>query len=307
MKMTDNTSEQLGRGIAPVEVNSLLQHPDALLDAWCSLLKSHAHLHPPEVAQLLDVPEAVLPACRIGTGATRLKADVSAILKPVAEWGRVLCAFSTSCGVHMPLGDVSSHVREDGVLCLQGSHMRAEVDASAISDIYLFVDRDESHGNTRSIQCFDAAGAAVLKVFIFHKSKFATAHSYFASLTAADQSRVFAVGTPTEGQFDARKASLSEDPDGEPVVGIGTRTALAEMLVQGGGFSIEAVGRHARAIWTGALSGVRFDERMFHIHEPDLRSHFRFAPVNGMSRTSSGGLTLMGEEGRLLRFVREDR
>lgn len=284
--------------------------PDDLLAAWQHLLQTHHHLHAPEAARLLGVPEAALVASRIGSGAVRLMPDIAAVLRPVSAWGRVLCAFSNPCGVHMPLGAVSVAARGDGALRLSGPHMRAEIDAGAVADAYLFVDRDESHGNTRSVQFYDAAGAAILKVFIFHKTRFDAAEGHFAGLAANDQSRTHRAALPAARRYDARAVSLAEDPVAAPIEAMDMKSLLADALSAdpaetGGGFGIETVGDHARAVWRGRLSGVRLDERMLHLHETGLRSHLRYGPLIHAARTQAGALALDGKDGRLLRIAVE--
>jgi hypothetical protein len=70
----------------------LLAHPDALRLAWADLVAGNAHLHGPEVAQRLGVPEAAMLAARIGHGATELVPDLAALLRPCGQWGKLLLA-----------------------------------------------------------------------------------------------------------------------------------------------------------------------------------------------------------------------
>ena len=282
-----------------------LPDPKALRTAWRGLLRTHHHLHVPDAARMLGVPEVALIASRIGDGAVRLTPDIAEVLAPVSEWGRVLCAFSNPCGVHMPLGAISVAMGRGGVFCLRGEHMQAEIDRRAIADAYLFADHDDSHGNTRSIQFFDAAGAPVLKIFVFHKSKFEAAERHFAALTAEDQSRTVPTAAPGKQQFDANAASLAADPVVDLVKEGSIRHLLAERLEAGGAFAIEMVGGSARVTWRGALSGVRMDERMLHLHERDLRSHLRYEPMLRAVRTRAGALSIEGEQGRRLLRIEE--
>lgn len=299
-----------GPGDRPESAGGCRRDPDDLLAAWRHLLRTHHHLHAPEAARMLGVPEAALTASRIGSGAVRLIPDVAAVLAPASAWGRVLCAVSNPCGVHMPLGEVAAEANGDGVVCLQGAHMRAEIDAGAAADAYLFVDWDESHGNTRSVQFYDAAGAAILKLFIFHKTKFDAAEGHFAGLKAGNQSRRPSFGLPAASRFDARAASLAEDPVAALLDATDVKPLLAALLgaalpAEGGSFAIEMVGDHARVVWRGLLSGARLDKEMLHLHESDLRSHLRYAPLLRAARTRSDALALDGEDGRLLRIAKE--
>lgn len=286
------------------EGKTRLSDPDRLIADWEALLASHNHLHPPEAARMLDVPESALVAARIGRGATRLEPDISHLLAPIAEWGRVLCAFSNSSGVHMPLGDVSASLDGD-VLRLSGEHMNAELDRTAIADAYLFVDADDSHGNTRSIQAFNAAGNSVLKVFIFHKTKFENAERHFKACASASQARTVTPRLPDPGAFDAEAASMAADPDQRPVAEE-IRAALASRLSTPTRIALELVGDHARVTWHGDIKGARLDETMFHLHEPDIRTHLRYAAMTGLAQSKHGALVINGAEGRLLRLADGD-
>ena len=281
-----------------------LLDPDRLLSDWKVLAARHHHLHAPEAAKLMDVPEAALTAARIGTGATRLKADMAAILAPLPEWGRVLCAGSNACGVHMPLGrtDIGRH---GDALLLTAAHMRAMIDHGAVQDAYLFVNSDENHGNSRSLQFFDSAGNTVLKVFIFHKTRFEEAERYLLTLKSPDQSRMISPEFPAASCFDAEAASIADDPDVAPLTG-DIRAMLSAELSKAQPTEIEQVGDHTRLLWTGTPESPRFDETMFHFHQADLRAHLRYAPIISMARTASGALSLNGEEGRLLKISRKD-
>lgn len=277
--------------------DTALTGPDAILAAWQGLLDTGAHLHPPEIARRLDVSEAALVASRIGTGATRLVPDLARCLAPVKDWGRVLCAFSSHCGVHMPLGQVATHVDDAGRLILQGDHMRGVVDAGAIAEVILFVDRDDSHGNTRSLQFFDGQGAAVLKVFIFHKTAFAEANAHFQALTHPDQSRLSVLA-------ETAPASTSADWSGTPLAD--AQEALRVALPAGEVRDIRAEGRHAHVTWRGTLGGLRFGHGMLHLHEQTIRSHLRLAPLT--HHETGHGLSLGSAQTRILHISQpEDR
>ena len=279
-----------------------LAAPDRLLEDWQALLAKNQHTHPPEAARLLDVPESALIASRIGSGAVRLVPNMVALLAPIAKWGRVLCAFSNACGVHMPLGEVEIR-EEDDVLILQGDHMRADIDKQAICDAYLFVDTDESHGNTRSLQLFDATGAPILKVFIFHKGLFQDAERHFLNHSADSQSCLIQTSMPMQSRFDPERLSLENDPDIGPVGG-GVRELVAQELGNPGQYEVELIGEYARVVWQGQLGGARLDEMMFHLHESDIRSHLRFSAITSLNEARSGAITFSGKAGRVLRIMK---
>jgi len=263
--------------------------PDTTLAAWRELLATGVHLHPPEIARQIGVSEAALVASRIGTGATRLLPDIARCLTPIDEWGRVLCAFSTYCGVHMPLGQVTAETGDTARVILRGDHMIAEVNSAAIAEAILFVDTDENHGNTRSIQFFDGQGATVLKVFIFHKTAFAKAAALFNALKHADQSRV---SVPAEAATSEGQAVWTGRPSED------TQTALEAALPANAPVRIRAEGPHAHVTWIGALKGPRFGRGMMHLHEQTLRSHLRLNVLTHQ-RTETG-LELGSDSARFL-------
>lgn len=273
--------------------------PDHLVSGWRTLLATGEHLHAPEIASRLGVSEAALVAARIGSGALRLRPDIVALLAPIDKWGRVLCALSNRSGVTMPLGETALQVAADGLVRLTGAHLEAEIDAKAVSEAFLFVDRDEKHGATRSIQLFDGNGAPILKVFIFHKTRFSEAEARLHALAADDQSRQRAPG-PTAPRHDLCAASLAADPNVAPASPLDPRAAIEAALGGGGRAEIEAIGRHARAIWRGTVAGLRFGDGMLHLHELGLRAHLRLAALAPPWRAESGALafaetTLDGE------------
>ncbi len=292
-----------GASLRQTTNNPRMEDPNLLLSDWEDLLTSHAHLHPPEAARMLGVPEAALPACRIGSGAVRLQPNLPALLKPIQDWGRVLCAFSNAAGVHMPLGNVSLSVEPDHI-GLNGKHMQSQIDPAAIADAYLFVDREESHGNTKSIQFFGGNGETILKVFVFHKTKFAEAEKHLLTYESDNQKRTIAPSPIKQTPFDAHGVSCGTDPDVEQ----GTEeihTAVSQLLQSAGSFEVELIADHARAIWKGHLSGARIDADMFHLHEPDIRSHLRFSALNQIAKSRSGAYTFCNGDRRLIRIRQE--
>lgn len=271
--------------------------PDAILAKWQALRDTGAHLHAPEIARSLRVSEAALVASRIGSGAIRLQPDLAKCLAPIADWGRVLCAFSSPSGVHMPLGTTRFEFGEKGALRLMGDHIEASIDASAIAEMILFEDEDKNHGKTRSLQFFDVNGAAIVKAFIFHKTAYRAAQHHFEACLHANQSR----------QAYPR-ACLEIPPDSanwHPTPNANAQAALEQALVTGRPLKISAYGLHAKVSWNGILNGIRFAREMLHLHEPSLRSHLRLAPLTHTQRTSNA-ITLGSKHSPILRITTEE-
>lgn len=299
--MTQSATEASTSTNSPTKQRTaLLANPAELKAQWEALLASHAHLHPPEAAKMLGVPETALVACRIGTGSTRLKPELASILAPIGQWGRVLCAFSNDAGVHMPLGEVEASL-VDGTVRLKGALMEAHIDAASVADAYVFIDSDDSHGNTKSVQFFNAAGGAILKVFVFHKTHFRQAQEHFATLAHPDQRLTVAPQTTGSSETDPKVSAHEQEPT-EALTDDQTRAEIAALLAKPGLATIELIGPSAQVKWSGQIGGARMDKAMFHIHETDLRSHLRYGPITGLKRSNSGTLILSGEAGELLRI-----
>lgn len=270
-----------------------LNDPDRLLTEWEALIAIRPGIHPPEAAGILGVSEAAFVASRIGTGATRLKADVAGLLSKINEWGRVLCAFSNDLGVHMPLGEVNALINGPDLL-IRGLHMRATIKTMTINEAYLFIEKDRQHGNTRSLQFFDDTGAPVLKVYIFHKAKFAACSDHFENYKHHDQSR----------RANAKNLKINQGTLLSKEQKITLNQTLTEIFQNPGKFEIEMLSKHTWVEWYGSLGQVRIDNQMFHLHEQDIRSHIRLNMIEKVKNSEDGGLLLLNENSSALKIKR---
>jgi putative heme iron utilization protein len=284
--------------------HELARDPALLTEQVKALIEEHKHIHPPELARLLNVPEAALVASAIGAGATRLQVEPAKILAGISDWGSVLCVFGSECGSFMPLGLINSIDFQSDGFWLKADHLSAQIETSAISDVYLLIEQDDMHGNTRSLQFFDGAGDPVLKVYIFHKTKFKAAQVTFDALTSDDQSRAFSPADLPSSTFDPQALSKQSDSDTESLAILNSKEILGTFLEPGARFEIECLTRFARALWCGNLNKIRMDENMVHLHEEDIRAHLRFDAFKQWHYTNSGGLSAQDDSGRLLRLVK---
>ena len=280
-----------------------LRDPDRLWSDWKILAGQHPHLHAPQAAALMDVPEAALVAARIGSGAVQLSADIASLLSPISGWGRVLWAGSNAAGVVMPLGHATIR-RDMQCLTVSSNGFVGQIDPETVRYAYLFENHDDNHGHSKSLQFFDAAGAAILKVFIFHKTRFNTAKDHFLAFTSASQAQTFSPSCPETSAFDAERGSTRTDPDEASLTG-DVRAVVAAELSHGGTVELEHISECARIVWTGQPVTPRFDDTMFHFHQADLRAHLRYEPITRMTRTVSGALALTARNGRLLKISRK--
>jgi hypothetical protein len=145
--------------------------PSALRAAWTDLLSRSPHLHGPEAAARLGVPEADLLASRIGDGVEELAPDLPALLDGCDGWGKLLVAVRNGLGVALSIIDgCRASAGADGVvLVADGVAVRADASAASVAVAYLFEDHD-AHGHTVSVNWFDARGDVVGRVFLMSKS-----------------------------------------------------------------------------------------------------------------------------------------
>jgi putative heme degradation protein len=170
--------------------SSLRDNPDALLAAWRDLTAKHPHLHTPQAALMLGVPEAALIAARLGTGAIALQPDVGALLATASQWRRVLIAVRSAAGVWLGFDHIDGVETQDWISLQGRSVITAKVRASAVAHAFWFEDEDDMHGRTQSLQLFNDAGRDVAKVLILHKSAAQDARTRFQGLALSRQRRL---------------------------------------------------------------------------------------------------------------------
>lgn len=248
-----------------------LPSPDAIVQGWQDLLATGAHVHLPQIAVHVGAPEAALIAARIGTGALRLEPDLGRLLTPIRDWHRVLLVASTGLGVLMPMDQITGMDLGADVLDLSGPALRARVDLAAVRDIYLFEEQDPRHGRSNTLQVFDAAGAPLLKVVIFHKSGFRAARDWAEAMRHPDQSRDWVPAAPPRPSFATPAAPA---PEGWWLPFADKLAALTDQ-----GRALRLTGRRPGLVmdWTGQLTGLRRDGAMLHLHELTLRAHLNLA------------------------------
>lgn len=154
-------------------MNPLLQDAGALRQAWAELLEQHHHVHGPEAAQMLNVPEAAMVASRLGHGATQLDASLTALLcdaeQPVSQWGKVLVAVRNGLGVSLCVQTLTTAQSNAGVVHLFGDGFSAVLMNAGIGSVYL-LDNEDAHGHTVSLNWFDGAGDVIGRLFLMAKS-----------------------------------------------------------------------------------------------------------------------------------------
>ncbi len=199
-----------------LESNGQLTDPDHILDAWRVLLTKHHHLHGPEAAAMLGVPEAALVASRVGSGAVALSPDLAQCLSPLDRWGKVLVASRCAFGVVLAIVEGARVERcPDGrLLRLRSAQHDVMLDADTAASSYLFEDRD-AHGHTFSVNWFDGRGDCVGRVFLIAKSGREHALTWLRAQALPEQSRM-AVTSPVRATRTPHH-ELSGTTDPEPL------------------------------------------------------------------------------------------
>jgi|YNPMSStandDraft_2_1061718.scaffolds.fasta_scaffold10462_1 putative heme degradation protein len=145
--------------VSSEERADLLADPPRLYSRWRALLAEHRHLHGPEAAALLGVPEAALLASATGKGNTPLAGSLTDILAPVASWGRVLLAARNALGVHLNVMGRAHLELTAAEIVLHDEQHEIRLATTGIARIDLFEEND-AHGRTLSLNWFDSSDCA---------------------------------------------------------------------------------------------------------------------------------------------------
>ena len=116
-----------------MSASDLIRDPDALLAAWRTLAEQHHHLHQPQAAAMLGVPEACLVAALCGQSATRLSGRPDDILSAIAPLGKQIIAVSHHAGVLIGIAKPLRFERRGKHVVLADAHNRREVNSEAIA------------------------------------------------------------------------------------------------------------------------------------------------------------------------------
>jgi putative heme degradation protein len=262
---------------SPTEASLRLEDPNKLLGDWEALKATRHHLHNPEAARLLGVPEAALIASRLGSGAIRLPPDPFLILKGISKWHRVLVAVHNNLGVSLAIGKVEQVEQDGDAIRLTGAHLKTEFSASSVANAFWFIDVDEGHGRTRSLQFSDAAGDDIIKIFVFHKTAAAIAERGFKELAETIDQAPFvgakvelspSVFSPTTHRVGALEPISTPAPQAFETTFAALEKSTDEVV-------IETFAARASQRFTGRITHARIDPFMTHLHEQDIRMHLR--------------------------------
>ncbi|GIX32425.1 MAG: hypothetical protein KatS3mg125_0381 [Lysobacterales bacterium] len=141
-----------------------------LRQRYAKLREEHEHLHLPQAAAMLKVPEEALIASRLdGFGAVRLRPEPEAVLAALTELGKLLIAVLHPAGVLIGIAPSLSLARESRLLCLEGPNLALRVDPHAVHRLYLLHEEHGPHGRERHVLAYDRLGERLWTVLVLYK------------------------------------------------------------------------------------------------------------------------------------------
>lgn len=156
-----------------MDTTSIEKKPSALRDAWNELKQEKPTMRIRDCAAALKVSEAELLATTVGDYTTKLKGDWTKLLERLPELGRVM---SLTRNEGCVLENKGPFQKID--IITQGPFKMATVIGPIESRVFFIgwsfgfaVEQETPRGWQRSIQIFDGAGEAVMKVFLQEASE----------------------------------------------------------------------------------------------------------------------------------------
>lgn len=286
------------------EPSTLLADPAALRQAWAALVADNAHLHGPEAAQRLGVPEAAMIAARIGHGATELVPDLAAVLAPCGEWGKVLLAARNRLGVALMVMDAPVVMPGQTTLGLRTPQHLGRVAIQGVDRCFLFEERDH-HGHTVSLNWFDGAGHAIGRLFLMSKSGREVAMPRLMGLALPDQAPLWRPGDaplPAVVTLADEGATCVEVPTCTGFAETPSARALAEEAVLALSRSdVATVTMHGRGMavrYQGPLLKTMRTPGAVHASDSACKLHLRMGSVSRVEKQETGdGVALVVDDG----------
>lgn len=280
-------------------MNALLNDPAALHAAWRQALQAHPHLHGPEAAARLGVPEAALLASATGHGNLRLAGGLGEVLAPVADWGRVLVATRNRLGVKLDvLGQAALGVEADGSLRLHDAQHEILLAVDGIASLHLFEEHDH-HGHTLSLNWFDAHGEVIGRLFLMSKSGREQALPHLQGFALALQVRDWRPGEMAPPPL--MTWALDAAPGG-PLPGRAAHWAAAAIRACDSvpRMRLSLAGPGARSRYEGPLNKCSSTPPAVHATDLLCKLHARTAPAQQARRLGDAMVVLDPQGGQLL-------
>lgn len=279
-------------------MNPLLNDPDALYAAWRQALRDNPHLHGPEAAARLQVPEAALLASANGRGGTQLHTELGLLLAPVADWGRVLVASRNGIGVKLDvLGQAQIEPVSDGLRLHDALH-DLWLDGRGIACLHLFEEED-GHGRTLSLNWFDGQGQVLGRLFLMSKSGREAALPHLLGFAVDAQGRRWQAS-----ELSAPAATALPDAATQALPGAAPLWASAAILSCDAvpQMSLQLSGPGARSHYRGSLGKCSSTPPAVHATDLLCKLHARAAGARSALRLAEGGIALLDDAGGELRL-----
>jgi hypothetical protein len=292
--------------ISPDESTALLADPPRLYARWRALLAEYHHLHGPEAAALLGVPEAALLASATGRGNRSLAGSLADILAPVAGGGRVLLAARNGLGVHL---NVMAQARIEAVaggLVLRGEQHEVRLATTGTARIDLFEEND-AHGRTLSLNWFDAAGHAIGRLFLMSKDGRDVAVPHLAYFHQAQPTDRWAPGAAEMPPLVLLESAHGWRELTQPMQGtVPDRSAWATAAIlccdHAGGMELGMAGPGVAAVYRGLLGKVSHTPPAAHATDLLCKLHARPGAATAVHAFGEHGLSVRSADGGELRL-----
>jgi len=158
-----------------------------------------------DFARIHKLSEAQLVAAHVGSGVTRLRVDVPALLEGARTLGPVMALTRNESAVHEKIGPYEKVFTGGHNAMVLGEQIDLRIFPSRWASGFA-VTKQTDDGARHSLQFFDAAGDAVHKIHLRPESNLDAYHALVAVLTSEDQSQTQPVGVaPSVEAFDANK------------------------------------------------------------------------------------------------------
>lgn len=255
--------------------DDLRADPERLLAEWRALIERMHHLHGPEAAAMLGVPEAALIASRVGTGAVALAPQLAKLVSSMPDWGKVLVAVRSDLGVALAILDGVVPATQEGALRIVSGHHDLALGTDAIGSCYLFEDHD-AHGHTLSLNWFDGQGDVIGRIFLVSKSGWANARAQLEAFALPDQARsppARAWATPAIVRHVRRPANGTAIATAEGAGELMTKAILALARIPSARLDLE--GRGAALRYTGPLAKTSHTPPAVHATSEGCKLHAR--------------------------------
>lgn len=289
------------------------ERADALLARWHALKATHAHLHDPDAARLLGVPEAALFTARVGRGTTELTPDLPSILAPAEAWRRAFVVNRTAFGVAIHLLR-AFQCRAAGTTLHIAAEEQSMVLDTARARRCFYVDDDGEHGRVIGLAWFDATGTCLGKLLLRSKIGQDEARPHILQHALPDQ----VADNPFHAQETVTSAAdLHHGADSPGWTSVEPATAersyidlVLRYAEQGSGGCLGFTGPGIHSTYTGVLTKTAQDLPWLHASSDDIKLHLRpVQAVTALATTTADAITgirLAGSDGTAISVERRD-